>query len=273
LALSYISLIFPDPDDRARAIAKHRIISVVASIPALGSKTNQLNRNLVKIKRTNTFPKLPFVVSVSAVIFSIPQLAFYMGEYEVNAYTYPAFTMFILYGISVIGVVGFLKSPEKQETSARDGKFYTSVGSLLVLLLCFYQGYLVGTFEYMIAVVMIEVFLWEVWQYALILLLLGFIGVGAVFIARLIATRFSRLIPMTIVPILGYITFTCVCSLIGTMGAGKIPDYVTIPFFIFGMETMFGAFHIMQTMLGVIFANIIPRQYLVRCFIESTVRV
>ena len=100
-----------------------------------------------------------------SLILALPFLDFSIGPYNFNVYTYPAWTSLVLQTISW-ALNSFLLRPvenKAQHIPHKEGKqknIYISTGVILIFLIFFYDGYLIGTFSYALPIVMLEGYGW-----------------------------------------------------------------------------------------------------------------
>merc|ERR1712137_15700 len=234
--LSYVSLI-TTAEERGAVLAQYRLISLLGIVPAI----------------------------LLSVILSIPQFGVSVGEYDFNAYTYPALFDLLMQLTSLTFLAVALKSPEKKkEDKPSSKKFYVSKGTILLLVISFFQGYLIATFEYTLPVVMVETYGWSAFQYSFAVLAIGIVGVVAVLISRTLTKKLQSWEFLVIVPCLGYICLMSVVACIGALGSEWLPQWLGIALFLFGIETVYGAFQILQTIVSSVFSHIIPRDYLLQ---------
>lgn len=100
-------------------------------------------------------------------------------------------------------------------------------------------------------------------QYAPVWFGISIIGAFAVLSTKFLSKKLGEMLYIAIVPALGYMCITAVLLCIGSIGAGKLPTAMGEVFFLFGAETGFGAFQIIQTSLSSIFSLIIPPEFIV----------
>ena len=99
------------------------------------------------------------------LILALPILDFNIGSYSLNAYTYPAWSSFVLQLISTTLNVIFLRKverdqPEPPKTTEKKKNIYISTGVVLILALFLYDGYFISVFAYTLPIVMIDGYGW-----------------------------------------------------------------------------------------------------------------
>lgn len=112
-----------------------------------------------------------------SLILAIPILEFNIGNYQFNAYTYPAWSSLILQIISVILNIVFLDKIENHATEqpnittkekkdnirtppTKKKNIYISTGVILILSIFFFDGYYLSVMAYALPVVMLESYGW-----------------------------------------------------------------------------------------------------------------
>lgn len=100
-------------------------------------------------------------------------------------------------------------------------------------------------------------------QYALVYFGISIVGLLAVLATKFLSKKLGQYFYMIVIPCLGYMVTMTVFLAIGSVGAGRLPKGVGETLFLFGAETAFGAFQIIQTSLSTIFSQIIPPQFIV----------
>jgi len=251
LGLSYMGIVIQNPTERAAVIGNFRAVGIFGSIPS----------------------------SLVAIVLAIPAIAFSVGPYEFNSFTYPAWATFFVEFVALVGIVLFvqhspeeailrsesltLNNPEGKPSGASSKKIFISTGVVLALLIFFYDGYLVSTISYTMPVVMIDGYNWSVIQYSPVVLLLSIVGTVSALFSKTIGKKLKAWQHIVVIPSLGYIVLMCVVAIMGTPSVGLNPLLGAF-LFLFAVETMFFAFEILQTVLSTVFSLILPREFIVR---------
>lgn len=102
------------------------------------------------------------------LIVAFPVFEFSIGPYELNAFTYPAWTSLLVQFPSIILNCLFIKRIETPDTPNTANqtqkkpkkKFYFSIGILLGLSLFFFNGYFLFAIIYALPIVMLDGYGW-----------------------------------------------------------------------------------------------------------------
>lgn len=107
-----------------------------------------------------------------SLILAIPALEFNIGNYQFNAYTYPAWSSLILQVISFVLNIFYIRrieletketgnnTEEKNALSVKKKNIFISPGVILILVIFFFDGYFLSVLAYSLPIVMLEVYEW-----------------------------------------------------------------------------------------------------------------
>ena len=205
-----------------------------------------------------------------AIVLSIKRLEFNIGSYQFNAFTYPAWSSIILQLISLVSNLIFVRMIEKEK--AEEGSVplppagravYMSTGVALIFAVFFFDGFFLACVVYALPLVLQDGYGWTIIQYSPVWVGISFVGIAGVQIAKKSGQVLRSQHYLVIVPTLGYMCVMALFMAVGSVGLGRLPRGLGEAFFLFGAETGFGAFQVMQTTLSSIFSQLIPPQYIV----------
>ena len=209
-----------------------------------------------------------------AIILSIPYLEFSIGEYQFNAFTYPAWSSILLQLISIVTNLIFVRTIEDEQgehtahmksgAGASHNGLYFSKGVFMIFLIFFFNGFYLSHLVYAIPIVMQDGYGWSIIQYAPVWVGISFVGISGVQIAKYAGKKLDQYHYLIIVPVIGYLCVMCCFAAVGAVGVGRLPTGMGETFFLFAAETAFGGFQILQTTCSSIFSHVIPPQYIVR---------
>jgi hypothetical protein len=178
--LSYAALVESDAIRRTNLISNLRTITVFASLPASG------------MSNISRFDWKGDHWIAAALILSIPSIEFWIGEYCLDAFTYPAWCSLVLQLFSLLVNIIFLRHVEDESTNqgiqpdVEEGKglLFWSPGVLLLMVLFFFDGLLLSSIVYALPIVMIDGYGWSILQYAPVWLGISIMGIAGVQVAK-----------------------------------------------------------------------------------------
>lgn len=243
LGLAYMGIVIEDPIKRASVIANFRAVGIFGAIPS----------------------------SFVAMLLAIPYIDFSIGNYSFNQYTYPAWVTCAVEISALLGIIFGIKHtpltgpPDKTVEDPRFAgkKIYISIGVSLSILIFFYDGYIISSISYIMPVVMLDGYMWSVLKYSPVVVLLSIVGTLAAFSSKYVSKLLKGKQYIVIVPAIGYICVMCVLAVVGLPGVG-LPNWLGSLSFLFAVETQFAAFEVLQTMMSTLFAQLVPRDFIVR---------
>ena len=100
-------------------------------------------------------------------------------------------------------------------------------------------------------------------QYAPVSFGISVVGLVCVLSTKKLGVKLGEYFYVIIVPCLGYMCIMGVFMLVGSVGVGKLPTGLGETLFLFGAETGFGGFQVLQTSMSSIFSQVIPSEFIV----------
>lgn len=232
-----------------------------------------------KVKRTALFSNLRTVGMIAALpaaiiafVFAIPILQVNIGSYTLDAETYPPWCSFLLQLVSFTLNVVFLRVVEKEYSPDRpkdvNGKLdrlvYISPGVVIFLALFWFDGFILSSFGYVLPIVMLDGYHWQLVAYAPIGILMAFMGIIGAQTAKVSGAKLGSSHWLVIYPCLFYFMLAGLFETISVTGQGWLPDPVGATLFVFSAETSFLSWQLLQTSLVALFSFVVPPRYMTR---------
>lgn len=219
-------------------------------------------------------PILIFHVTVIAFIFAIPALQVNVGSYSLDAETYPPWCSFLLQVGSLLLNVVFLRVVEKEDSPDRpvdvaeklDRFMYVSPGVIIYLALFWFDGFVLSTFGYVLPIVMLDGYQWQLLAYAPICILMAIMGVIGAQLAKVSGAKMRSRHWLVIYPCLLYFMLAAWFETVSVTGEGWLPTAWGAGLFVFSAETSFLTWQLLQTSLVALFSFAVPPRYMVGNF-------
>ena len=204
------------------------------------------------------------------MILSIPSIEFWIGEYCLDAFTYPAWCSLVLQLFSLLVNIIFLRHVEDESTNqgiqpdVEEGKglLFWSPGVLLLMVLFFFDGLLLSSIVYALPIVMIDGYGWSILQYAPVWLGISIMGIAGVQVAKYFGKWLKSYYFALVAPSLAYIGLMCILAKVSIPGMESTPA-LGESLFLVSAETNFLAYQLLQTVLSSLFTQIVPVEYIV----------
>ena len=203
----------------------------------------------------------------------MPALEFSIGAYKVDSSTYPAWCSLVLQVLSLIVNAIFIRKVEKTastvnlQTKETSEKFlYVSVGVVLLMALFFFGGILLSVIIFSLPLVMVDEYQWTTLEYAPVWIGISVMGIIGVQLAKYSGRWLKSHHYAIVVPTLLYLCLMCVLVVISTFHQ-KFPPGLGETLFLFGTETSFLAYQLLQTVLSSVFTQVVPMEFIVSSLI------